>query len=119
MSGPNLDRGISRPMKLAAAEDMPKESVEAHARRVTRFAGFDPAWLLWLLAVAVLALLVLNPLLRLVIASFQATETGELTLANYPLAYSPRGIWALLNSLLYSGAVTAVAALLALPIAWA
>jgi iron(III) transport system permease protein len=106
-------------MKLAAAEGTPKGSAEGRALRVGRFVGFDPTLLLWLLALAVLAVLVLNPLLRLVIASFEATDTGELTLANYPLAYSPRGIRALLNSLLYSGAVTAVAALFALPIAWA
>ncbi len=106
-------------MKLAASEGTAKGPAGIPAARPGRLIGFNSALLLWLLAVAVLALLVLNPLLRLVIASFQATETGEFTLANYPLAYSPRGVRALLNSLFYSGAVTVVAALLALPIAWA
>ncbi len=106
-------------MKLAASEGTAKGPAGIRPARPGPLIGFDSALLLWLLAVAVLALLVLNPLLRLVIASFQATETGEFTLANYPLAYSPRGVRALLNSLFYSGAVTVVAALLALPIAWA
>ncbi len=61
----------------------------------------------------------LNPLVRLILASVEAPETGGFTLANYRLAYNARGIAALVNSLLYSGAVTVVAALFALPIAWA
>jgi iron(III) transport system permease protein len=89
------------------------------AVRPGRWAAPRPAALLGLLAIVVLALLVLNPLLRLAIASFQSPETGALTVDNYRIAYGARGIRALLTSLLYSGAATLVAALFALPIAWA
>ena len=45
-------------------------------RWAVRRHAFEPASLIWLAAVAVLAFLVLNPMVRLLIASFQATETG-------------------------------------------
>lgn len=89
------------------------------AGRPARWIARAPATLLWLIPVAVLAFLVLNPVLRLVISSFQSTETGAFTLANYAIAYNARGVRALLNSLAYSAAVTGVAAVFALPIAWA
>ena len=88
-------------------------------RRALWWRGFEPAALIWVAAVAVLIFLVLNPMVRLLIASFQATDTGAFTTANYGIAYTARGIAALINSVLYSGAVTLMAALFALPIAWA
>ena len=57
------------------------------------------AWV-WLLAIAVLVFLVVNPLLRLLIVSFQQPDTGAFTLANYAAAYSrSRYVDALVNSL--------------------
>src|SRR5260370_2647449 len=76
--------------------------------------------LLWIVLIAVLFFLVINPVLRLFISSFQATEGGHFPLANYAIAYGNlRGWLALLNSLLYGVAVTVVAIIFAVPIAWA
>ena len=81
---------------------------------------FEPVMLLWLALIGVLLFLVVNPVLRLLVSSFEATDGGQLTLANYVIAYgNPRGWSALLNSLLYGAAVTIVAIILAVPIAWA
>ena len=43
--------------------------------------------LLWLVLIAVLGFLILNPVLRLIISSLQETDTGRFTLANYRTAY--------------------------------
>src|SRR5260221_2997611 len=88
------------------------------------FAGwlrrFEPAMLLWLALIAVLVFLVANPMVRLVVASFQTSDSGAPTLANYVIAYGNlRSLNALLNSLLYGVAVTLLAILFAVPIAWA
>jgi iron(III) transport system permease protein len=81
---------------------------------------FEPAMLLWLALIGVLLVLVVGPIWRLVISSFQATEGGQLTLANYAIAYGTLRSWAaLLNSLLYGVAVTLVAIVFAVPVAWA
>jgi len=80
---------------------------------------FEPVMLLWLALILVLLFLVVNPVLRLLVSSFEATDSGKLTLANYVIAYGHlRGWSALLNSLLYGVAVTIVAIILAVPIAW-
>jgi iron(III) transport system permease protein len=87
------------------------------ARRLRRF---EPVMLLWILLIAVLFFLVVNPVLRLFVSSFEATEGGHFTLANYAIAYGNlRGWSALLNSVLYGAAVTIVAIVFAVPIAWA
>src|SRR5258706_12837629 len=71
---------------------------------------FEPAMLLWLVLIGVLLFLVVGPVLRLFISSFEATDGGALTLANYAIAYgTARGWEALLNSLVYGVAVTLVA----------
>jgi iron(III) transport system permease protein len=81
---------------------------------------FEPAMLLWLVLIALLVFLVANPMIRLVLASFQASESGAPTLANYVIAYGNlRSLSALFNSLLYGVAVTLLAILFAVPIAWA
>ena len=81
-----------------------------------RLPRWEPAILLWLLLVAVLLLLVINPLLRLLITSFQETDTQFFTLANYGLAFGRlRNVTALLNSLLYGAAVTLVSICFAVP----
>src|SRR6266446_2383708 len=67
---------------------------------------FEPVMLLWVALILVLLFLVVNPVLRLLVSSFEATDSGKLTLANYVIAYGHlRGWSALLNSLLYGAAV--------------
>ena len=71
---------------------------------------FEPAMLLWLVLIAVLVFLVANPMVRLVLASFETSESGTPTLANYVIAYGNlRSLSALFNSLLYGVAVTLLA----------
>ena len=48
---------------------------------------FDPLILLWIVLAAILAFLVINPLLRLVLSSLEAADTGAFTLQNYVTAY--------------------------------
>jgi iron(III) transport system permease protein len=87
---------------------------------VRRFDRFDPSLLLWLALIAVLACLVLNPLLRLILSSFQAADTGRLTLANYLAAYgNVRHLEALANSLELGAGVAILATIFGVPLAWA
>ena len=85
-----------------------------------RLRRIEPAAILWVAAAAVLIFLVIAPTLRLLLASFEGTETGGFTIANYITAYaSQRRLIAFGNSLLYGLAVTAVALVFAVPTAWA
>jgi len=88
------------------------------ARR--RMLGVDP-WVIGAALLAVLlALLVLNPVLRLLASSFTAARTGDWTLANYVAAYSrPRYVQALWTTLQLGAAVTGLCLLFAVPLAWA
>jgi iron(III) transport system permease protein len=81
---------------------------------------FDPLTLVWVLLAAVLAFLVINPMLRLVLSSLQAVDTGDWTLANYTIAYGrPRYVQALYNALMLGICVTILCLILAVPMAWA
>ena len=104
--------------EVALPEPLPPiKGIEGLRARLPRW---EPAILLWLLLVAVLLFLVINPLLRLLITSFQATDTQSFTLANYGLAFGRlRNVTALVNSLLYGAAVTLVSICFAVPIAFA
>jgi len=85
-----------------------------------RLRALDRTLLLWLVLAAVLVFLVVNPLLRLVLTSFQAADSGAFTLANYAAAYGrPRYVQALWNSLVMGAAVSALCVLFAVPMAWA
>jgi iron(III) transport system permease protein len=85
-----------------------------------RLRAIEPASLLWIGATLVLVFLVVAPMLRLLISSFQSTDTGTLTLENYVTAYaSERRLIGLVNSLLYGAAVVAVSICFAVPLAWA
>lgn len=95
------------------AEQSPQAAAPWRAR-------FDPGLLLWLGLIAVLLFLVLNPLIRLIVASFQETESGSLTLDNYRVAYGNiRHLEALMNSLELGAGVAILATLFGVPIAWA
>ena len=85
-----------------------------------RLRALDRTVLVWIVLAAVLVFLVVNPLLRLVLTSFQAADSGAFTLANYAAAYGrPRYVQALWNSLVMGAAVSALCVLFAVPMAWA
>jgi iron(III) transport system permease protein len=85
-----------------------------------RLRAFDRTMLLWLALAALLIFLVVNPLLRLVLTSFQTADTGAFTLMNYVAAYGrPRYVQALWNSLMLGCAVSMLCVLFAVPMAWA
>jgi iron(III) transport system permease protein len=78
------------------------------------------ALLIWILIATVLIALVVNPLARLAITSFQTPETGGFSLGNYVYAYGRvRHLMALLDSVLMGLAVAGLCLLLAVPLAWA
>ena len=80
----------------------------------------DKSSWVWLLAIAVLLLLVVNPLLRLLVVSFQQPDTGSFTLSNYAAAYSrSRYLGALVNSLILGASSAGVCLLFGVPLAWA
>ncbi|HEY1542063.1 MAG TPA: iron ABC transporter permease, partial [Xanthobacteraceae bacterium] len=81
---------------------------------------FDPSMLLWFVMIAALIFLVASPIVRLLISSFQDTDTGRLTLANYRDAYfNLRHLEALGNSIELGVGVALLAGLFGVPIAWA
>ncbi|MHB1123677.1 MAG: ABC transporter permease [Ramlibacter sp.] len=84
-----------------------------------RWRHFDKSSWVWMLAIVVLAFLVINPLLRLFIVSFQ-DATGAFTLANYASAYGRvRHLEALGNSLVLGLGAGVMCLLFGLPMAWA
>src|SRR4026208_1899629 len=82
--------------------------VTAAAPRGSRWRHFDRALIGWVLLIAVLLLLVINPLARLLITSFQHPDTGAFTLENYGAAY---GRWRYIEALINSVVVGLAAAL--------
>jgi iron(III) transport system permease protein len=84
-----------------------------------RWRHLDKSSWVWLLAIALLLLLVVNPLLRLLIVSFQ-DASGAFTLANYVAAYSrARHLEALGNSLLLGVSAATLCVAFGVPMAWA
>jgi iron(III) transport system permease protein len=76
------------------------------------------AWV-WLLAIGLLLFLVVNPLLRLLVVSFQQPD-GTFTLANYFVAYGrARYVEALLNSLILGVSAASLCLVFGVPLAWA
>lgn len=85
-----------------------------------RWRHWDSSSWVWLAAIAVLVFLVVNPLARLVIVSFQEKGTGAFTLANYVAAYSrARYVEALANSLILGAGAATLCLLFGVPLAWA
>jgi iron(III) transport system permease protein len=85
-----------------------------------RWRHLDKSFWVWIVAIAVLLFLVVNPLLRLFIASFQNDTTGAFTLANYVTAYSRlRYLEALGNSLLLGACAATLCLFFGVPLAWA
>jgi iron(III) transport system permease protein len=80
----------------------------------------ESATLVFLAAAIILTFIVVAPLLRLVLSSFQDARSGALTLANYIAAYgTPRHITALLNTFAMGCGVVVLSTLFAAPLAWA
>jgi iron(III) transport system permease protein len=85
-----------------------------------RLRNFEPVMLLWIVLIAVLLFLVVAPLAKLFISSFEAQKTGAFTLENYAVAYGrERYLSALANSLLLGLSSATLAVVLAVPMAWA
>src|SRR5436305_5887442 len=85
-----------------------------------RFRLADPSMILWIAMIAILVFLILSPMVRLVVSSFQEPETGRLTLANYVEAYGrARHLQVLWNTLEFGAGVAVLACLFGVPIAWA
>jgi len=84
-----------------------------------RWRHLDKSFWVWLLAIVALVLLVVNPLLRLLVVSFQDAN-GAFTLANYVSAYSRvRHLEALGNSLTLGLGAGVLCLAFGLPMAWA
>lgn len=85
-----------------------------------RWRHLDKSVFVWLLLALVLLVLVINPLVRLLLASFQSGETGRFTLENYAAAYGRwRYLEALGNSLILGLAVAVLCTVFGVPMAWA
>jgi iron(III) transport system permease protein len=81
---------------------------------------FDWTMLVWLLLAAILVAVVVNPLLRLVLVSFEVRDGAGYTLENYQTAYGRwRYVQALINSLVMGVGVAFLSVLFAVPLAWA
>jgi iron(III) transport system permease protein len=84
-----------------------------------RWRHLDKSFWVWLLAIVVLVFLVVNPLLRMLIVSFQ-DDNGAFTFANYVEAYSRmRYLEALGNSLLLGTSAGILCLVFGVPMAWA
>jgi iron(III) transport system permease protein len=84
------------------------------------FGRFDPTKLVWFGVAAILLALVVNPLLRLLITSFEDPTTGGFTIANYIEAFSRiRYLVGFRNSILLGICVACLCLVFALPMAWA
>src|SRR5260370_11229664 len=94
-TGQGGGESVVQPDRLGVAAP-PRRWLEGGLRR------FAPAKLLWLGVVAALGFLVANPMLRLVVARFQATEGGAASLVKYVNAFGHLpSLTAHLNSLPY------------------
>jgi iron(III) transport system permease protein len=84
-----------------------------------RWRHLDKSFWLWILAIVVLLVLVVNPLLRLLVVSFQ-DQAGAFTFSNYVTAYSrSRNIEALWNSLVLGASSGLLCLAFGVPMAWA
>jgi iron(III) transport system permease protein len=87
---------------------------------IRRLRHLEPVAFVWLLLIVVLGLLVVAPLGKLLLVSFETRGTGAFTFANYATAYGrPRYVEALVNSLKLGSLSATIAVALAVPMAWA
>jgi iron(III) transport system permease protein len=91
---------------------------DSRASRPVR--SIDWTFLVWLLFAAILVFIVVNPLARLVLSSFERADGSGFTFANYLVAYGRwRYIQALINTLVMGAGTAVLATILAVPLAWA
>src|SRR3954468_22126941 len=103
---------------MAYAESTPLAEAGAGAAWGQRWRHWDKSSLVWIAAIVVLAVLVLNPLLRLLVVSFQ-DDGGAFTLANYAAAYgNARHLQALGNSLVLGLSSGVLCLAFGVPLAW-
>jgi len=100
------------------------ETIGRQAAGISGFAArlrrLDASMMVLLVLSAVLVFLVLNPILLLIVASLQQTDSGGFTLDNYRVAYGNfRHLAALANSLELGVGVALLNTCFAVPIAWA
>ena len=90
---------------------------ESNAGR--RSVRFDPGAIVFVIALAALAIMVVLPLGWLLFTSLQIPDTGRLTLGNYVEAFS-KSIYLgpILNSLILATSVATIAVLVGTPLAW-
>ncbi|HKI99516.1 MAG TPA: iron ABC transporter permease [bacterium] len=82
--------------------------------------NLDKSVIVWVLIIGVLLFLVVNPLARLFLVSFQHQDSGTFTLANYIYAYSRwRYLQALGNSLTLGISTAVLCTAFGVPMAWA
>ena len=117
MNRPTLAPGLER---QPVGGVVPRPASAQATARVPRSFRIEPWSLIWIGATSILLFLVVAPMVRLLVSSFQSTDTGAFTLENYVTAYgNPRRLIGLGNSLLYGGAVVLVSIGFAVPLAWA
>jgi iron(III) transport system permease protein len=81
---------------------------------------FDWTLIIWVTCAAILAFIVINPVARLVLASFEVIDGTGYTLDNYAAAFGRwRHVQALINTLVMATGVSILAGLFAVPLAWA
>ncbi len=104
----------------AAAGSTPAAGTRRGGALARRIRYLEPATILWVALIAVLLFLVAVPIGKLLVVSFEARGTGAFTFANYVAAYGrARYIEALVNSLVLGAASAGLAAVFAVPMAWA
>lgn len=99
---------------------MATDTISQTAPAAVRTRGFDPMWLVWTALIAVLGFLVVSPFVHLLAASFRSETDGAFTFDNYAAAYGRwRYVQALINSLELGAGAALLAAVFAVPLAWA
>ena len=103
---------------MSARQEQPLPLLAAAPALPRRF-SLDLTIPVAVLLLAVLVFLVGNPLYQLIKFSLSSPVDGGLTLANYLAAFGrPRYVQALVNSLEMAAAASAIAAAIAVPVAW-
>ena len=93
---------------------------DQHPGVFERLRRIDRSSWIWALAIIVLAVLVINPLARLILVSFQDDQSGAWTLSNYVAAYGrARHLDALFNSLTLGLSAASLCLAFGVPMAWA
>ena len=96
-----------------------RDAIRSGGPLAMRLRRLQPATVIFLAAVAALVFLVVAPIARPLVSSFQSTDTGAFTFANYGIAWGhSRDLVAVGNSLRYALEVTILSAVFAVPIAW-